>query len=276
MKPEPVRIARSPAYPTLEEIARDKSLLEKNIPSAWRSTAEITRLVALLLVSSFSACGKNEASVEKKQGASVVAPIFMHGDGRGATGCVVVSPPVFLSEEDAMRVIAEELSKEGVSLSDRNVEWGEVVIPGRYEDWSNGAFGGVMPPIVDKGVGTPLRVDGYDPQRRVGVEFVSDEEFSDLGGPGFPPNCQSSAKSYDFQETAGWVAKQVKEKGRNGIYFGTLYDPMSYKDLPNLDKGEEWEIRFKKLVEYRKEESLKLLRLQVKDFVDWLKAQGAL
>lgn len=52
---------------------------------------------------------------------AVVAPIFEHGEGRGATGCVVVNPPVFLSEQDAMQVIREELPKSGVSLSEGSV-----------------------------------------------------------------------------------------------------------------------------------------------------------
>ena len=35
-----------------------------------------------------------------------VAPVFIHGEGRGALGCVVVSPPVFLSEAEALEVLA--------------------------------------------------------------------------------------------------------------------------------------------------------------------------
>jgi hypothetical protein len=47
----------------------------------------------------------------------VVAPIFEHGEGRGATGCVVVTFPVFLSEEEAMQVIREELAEHGIDLT---------------------------------------------------------------------------------------------------------------------------------------------------------------
>ena len=42
---------------------------------------------------------------------AIVAPIFQHGEGRGATGCIVMSPPVFLSEEEALLVVREELGK---------------------------------------------------------------------------------------------------------------------------------------------------------------------
>ena len=47
---------------------------------------------------------------------AIVAPIFQHGEGRGATGCIVMSPPVFLSEEEALQVIREEMAAKGVQL----------------------------------------------------------------------------------------------------------------------------------------------------------------
>ncbi|HBO43451.1 MAG TPA: hypothetical protein DD670_05880, partial [Planctomycetaceae bacterium] len=47
----------------------------------------------------------------------VVAPVFEHGEGSGSTGCIVMTPPVFLSEEEAMQIIKDELAKHGIALS---------------------------------------------------------------------------------------------------------------------------------------------------------------
>jgi hypothetical protein len=47
---------------------------------------------------------------------AIVAPIFERGEGRGADGCMVMSPPVFLSEEAALQVIREEMAVKGVQL----------------------------------------------------------------------------------------------------------------------------------------------------------------
>ena len=78
-------------------------------------------------------------------GAAIVAPIFKHGEGRGATGCVAVSPPVFLSAEEALHVIKEELTQQGVNISDENVQFDSVSLPRKTlqmrEDWVSGQHG---------------------------------------------------------------------------------------------------------------------------------------
>ncbi len=309
MGPKPVRRVKVPAYPTRGQILANPSLLEKHVPEAWRLSSEITRAAALFLIASIPGCnqepiqdikapthhfqepsrrcnkenpspvaaaqpaprGRDSNKEPLKPRSSIVAPLFNHGNGRGSTGCIVVSPPVFLSEEEAMNVITDQLEKSGYSLSERNVPWNGVTIPSRREKWLLGNGNMDIDIVVDPDKNTPLNVDGYDPKRRIGVEFVSERDFFDLGGP----RSDSTVQRYNFKETAEWMNKQVKEKGEKGIYFGAFYDPMSYKDPPNLDKEKDWEARWKKLEECRKKESLRLLRRQVKDFVDWLKAHGA-
>ena len=53
-------------------------------------------------------------------------PIFAHGTGRSSYGCMSVAPPVFLSEEEAMQVIAEECAAQGIDIS------GEKTISGTF------------------------------------------------------------------------------------------------------------------------------------------------
>ena len=82
MEPKPVKRGRPPAYPTRREVL------------AGAASLGLVNLTGLRLVLAES--GEQRISV---------TPIFEHGTGRGATGCIVVSSPVFLSEEEAMQVI---------------------------------------------------------------------------------------------------------------------------------------------------------------------------
>jgi hypothetical protein len=69
-----------------------------------------------------------------------VAPIFEYGAGRAGDGCVVVNPPVFLSEQDAMQVIREELKKSGVVLGDEKVILPEISFSRHYKEWTGNFF----------------------------------------------------------------------------------------------------------------------------------------
>jgi hypothetical protein len=126
MNASPVTRYKVPRYPTRLEVQADTTLLEKHMPAAWKSHAEI--VTVLLATNSCSDFAQNPAPAVINEPA-VVAPIFVHGPGRGAVGCVVVNPPVFLYEQDAMQVIREELRKSGVKLSEAKVPLRAVKIP---------------------------------------------------------------------------------------------------------------------------------------------------
>src|SRR5208283_1150966 len=170
MNAQPVTRYRNPRYPTRLEVLADRTLLEKHLPPAWKSCAEMAGVVTLLLATN-SSLGFSQGRIKGVTGKpAVVAPIFAHGDGRGAVGCVVINPPVFLSEQDAMQVIREQLAKAGVALSAKHVALQDVVIPQRREDWSQ-AGGGPM--VAPAGEAKVFLLDALDPKKRVGVEFVS-------------------------------------------------------------------------------------------------------
>ncbi|MHC5053308.1 MAG: hypothetical protein ACYTKD_01175 [Planctomycetota bacterium] len=231
---------------------------------------------------------------------AVVAPIFEHGEGRGATGCVVVSPPVFLSEEEALQIITEELAANGVKMPERDlVLKGVAVSPRVYER-------GPEEPrekarlVEDKEAAGPLELDATDAGGEIAVEFVSRQDYSTLGGanPGRGRIASkpivnedgtisvsgggwgSSVSEYDFKDAAGWVSKAVASQGP-GLYFGAFYDPMTYterawssgrKALSKEERDSLWE----KAKADAAARSRALLREQVKDFVEWLKGQGVI
>lgn len=271
MEPKPVEQTRRPGYPTRREM--------------------LAGAASFVLV---NVAGIHVAFAEAALDGLHVAPIFEHGTGRGATGCVVVSPPVFLSEEQALQVIREELARHGIELKGADVVLEGVRIPQRFRNYESEEtderdLG--RDALIGWKRAKPLKVDGLDSQRRIAVEFVSKRHYYELGGvqesygshaldhadPSEFRGWYSSAQSYDFKGTAEFVAEQVKEQDTQPIFLGVFYDPQRE---PAAKKGEttlrEALQMPKKTLEERKEDSKKLLRQQAQDFVAWLKKEKAI
>lgn len=223
-----------------------------------------------------------------------MAPIFEHGKGRSAVGCEVINPPVFLSEQDAMQVILEELKKVGITQSD-----------------AAGALSDVSVPDSIQAEGSePMILEASDSKKKIGFSVVVMQTYFDLGGEISP----SSVQPYRYLDLAKRNRDSAEASARN-LYFGTFYDPaapetrVTFKDprtkydkkmadlhkklkktvAPALKKRmeEEYELLRKEMegeskafwekrLDVSKNESRRLLRLQVKDFVDWLKGQGVI
>jgi hypothetical protein len=289
MNSRPVTRYKTPRYPTRLEVLADHTLLEKHLPPAWKSCAEMAGVVTLLLAAN-SVTGVSQERMKSATGKpAVVAPIFAHGEGRGAVGCVVVNPPVFLSEQDAMQVIREQLTKAGVALSASHVALQDVVIPLYRQQWSQGDQ---RPKVVPTGDAKVFFLDALDPKKRVGVEFVSYDHYFDLGGE----QSASTVQDYDFKRIAAGVDKAVAQS--HDIYFGAFYDPMSSRQqntemqsrlrtlyderrkLTNTDKiaEKDAEIRhaYEEMNAAARAMSHALLEQQVRDFIDWLKGQGVI
>ena len=270
MESIPVKRYRRPAYPTRLEVLADPDLLAKHVPAAWLRRPELAGAVAVFLAA--NGCVKaGDKAPPASGGAAVVAPSFAHGEGQGATGCIAVAPPVFLSEEEALQVIVEVLGKAGVEVTERNVVMKEVVLSRREEtiervrgEWVDGTR-------ESPGTGRALSVDLVDGKRHIGVEFVSEADYFTLGGA----ESNSTAQGYDFKQVAKGVADAVGKKGK-GIYFGTFYDPISSVNWGSLHTEKDWKAALEAARTQGGAEAKRLLRLQVQDFVDWLKGQGVL
>jgi hypothetical protein len=260
MKAAPVRRHRRPAYPTKLEAQSDPSLLRKNVPPAWRAVPELAGAVALFVALETAGCRPGGKS-------PVVAPLFEHGEGRGSTGCVAVAPPVFLSEEEAIQVIREEASRQGLTLSRQPWQ-----VPGAQ--FADG----------------PASVDAVDLEKKVAVKFISETAHRDLARAKRDERflaplrglSLSSVHPYDLPEMGRYFAARVRRQGQGKIYLGTLYDPAIRlkpdRQEPNW-KGmtaEEAEAAWQKPRNEARAEAKRLLRLQVQDFVKWLQAQGAI
>jgi len=265
---KPVRRIGLPAYPTRAELLAEKDLLMGNVPRRWRCGKKMAGAAAFLLAANVVGCtdapspqksslpvrpptpatAKSQTAspktpiVRTRTLAAAVAPLFEHGEGRGATGCIVMTPAVFLSEEEAMKVIREELGKSGIRLQrDKPLE--DVVIC----DWN----------------GCPVRpttvVDGLDANSSVAVEFISKGDCIWLD----PSVGGSTAMSFDTKGVARYVAHQIRDQGLRWYHVGVFYDP-----APKWKSGRPFE----------ESESLAkdLLRQQARDFVAWLQERGVI
>lgn len=268
MKPAPVRRAKTPRYPTRLEIDSDPQLLA-SLPPTWRANPEIERLARLLLsatvAASASSAWAQDAQPTKapKRGsfAAVVAPLFEHGEGRGATGCVVVAPPAFLSEEEAQQIIAEELARHGLPAGTSGTTMSAVRVPERTQGKCRP--GGKDEPIYEKPeTASSLRIAYRNDDRKLAAAVVVKDRLQEMGGVqpgqsigknGRGSMCFSTVQSYDLKGTAAFVRTQAERQGR-GVYLGVFYDPATPK----------------------KATSRELLRQQVADFAEWLKGQGVI
>lgn len=213
MKHQPLRRYRTPGYPTKLEVSAHRDLLEEHWPEAWSKCVKLAGVAGLLL----AAGGCHE---------------------RGLSGCLVVVPPAFLSEEEALQVIVEEIGQAGVDISDTNVTLDELTV--RYES-------------------EPLEVDGWSETSNVAFEFVSRSDWP------YYREIHSVAESLN---------EQVAES-RGRLHFRAFYDPLT-EVSPIVSEGTDPQEQWEQATLTAKDGSKRLLREQVADFVDWLKAQGAI
>ncbi len=182
-----------------------------------------------------------------------IAPIFEYGIGVGARGCVMIAPPVFMSEDDARRVIEDEFRKQNIIISKRNILYSnEKVDTMNYYDREK-------PTDSRKFL---LELDGYSDNAKLGYQFVSFQDFlkshSSFGG---------TVVHYDIKKTAEYFRDEMwKRRKMNAAVF---YDPVHYAYYSD---SESYEVTDKKTVD----ESKELLRKQVRDFLEWAKYEGVL
>jgi len=266
MKLKKVKKYKKPDYPSKELFIVQPQLLGTSIPTRWlKSKALMGALMAFIVsgcrdnfysrqssqpaqeISPEKATAPSTAKVQKEE--AKIAPIFIHGDGQGATGCVVVSPPAFLSEAEGINIIFDELKKENISFEKR-----DIVLPNFFVQehctYHN----------KTKSVDHPFLFDGFSTKYKIGFKFISRDNYYQLG------RC-SSEMSVQSWDTIG-LAVELKDKladfnQANAVIF---YDPLL--TIPEDDSinpcqsGQEFRACHREL-----------LRNQVRDFIEWLKSE---
>jgi hypothetical protein len=245
MKVQPVKRYGGAAYPDKPSAAKQPGLLA-HTPERWQSKPVV--LAALTSLVGMTAAYQTQVAGGKAKAGSLVAPLFIHGEGRGTFGCEVVNPPVFLSEAEAREVVIEEAKRAGIQFKAGGPALAGVEVPARTSKDPKGT--------------TVLTADGFDAKRGVAFVVVSGKDAEDWTEPS-----GSSIDRYDSKKLAGEVVAKVKKSAAKGV-TATFYEPYSH---PNPDRRDWEKSRADALVKDREE-----LRKQVRDFVKWLKSQGVI
>jgi len=266
MEIKPLKRHDEPGFPT-RDILDDHPELLRRLPNRWRRSAVVgTALVAACGIVA-ARWGQTYARAADEP-VSKVAPVFQHGDGHGSFGCDAVSPPVFLAEDEARKVIADEFrlmqeeTKGKVEFTADGLVLKDVAIPETTLNWGGEKTGERK---------EDLKLDSWDAKGKIGFEYVSKDDYEQwLAKDG---GIISTAEYYDVIDAATRLRESlvaVKPEGAVAVF----YDPMlDYQDAyRNAGEKPNWETAGR--------DALLLdryaLREQVRDFVKWLKAEGVI
>jgi hypothetical protein len=263
MKLKPVKHYKPPNYPTQDYLLEHPELL-RLVPKRWQGNRVVlTALtaVALLMIS----CQGNTGRKSNR-----VAPIFVHGNGVGTYGCMVISPPVFFTESEACRIIQDEASLSGLNFAANALRLPDANIPvtRNFKSYTNDS-------CCESMQKHELSLDGYDRIHHIAYEFVSEEDFSEwkLNSNDLLPT--SSVWTYDYKNTANCLRLGLlkdKTKTTYGVFYepavseGAIFRKQWTEDSMKVKRHEYPKIDPK---QYNEEQ----LRLQVRDFIQWLKSE---
>lgn len=280
MKTKPILNYKTPNYPKIELVLSEPDVLLRNMPKTWQGNK---LLVTAMISFSLSACKFqteenvnlisneqiiNDASLkpvlqnkvnERIKDSSLVAPIFIHGDGVGVSGCVMIAPPVYLSEEDAMKIILNELKKKGISFNDKftgdsiNIKQKKVHYKNNPKKNEN--------PVYFSDETSKFYPDAYNKELNMILEFVSFKDYFKFGDE--EPEW-SSVSDYYIKTAAEKIRNTIKKQNKyNAVIF---YDPVGWGDR---DESSDWD----QMEKSGRKKAIDSLKFQVNDFIEWLKKQ---
>ncbi len=297
---------KQPVYPTRDKYILQPMLLNDCLPPSWGRKAVVAgALLAFVMAGSAGAdllSLKNKAGVEilrsvesyhallptgmnlpeyfgslkddngGNEEETKISPLFIHGKGAGSIGCVVISPPAFLSEADAKRIIEDEFRNAGIGFDFENYQpdgltVGKEQIFRTEEDREY--YESTKGEDVDDNI--PLVMNGYNREYNFGYCYVGTTEHDKYS----ENHSFTSLDSWHTKETAERIVDILKSDGRTNA--AVFYEPMNELDYRNYRNSQEPPLKVMEMVRSdAEEESKKLLRYQVQDFLEWARAEGVL
>ena len=210
-----------------------------------------------------------EASPAPSAGGPVIAPIFEHGDGRGTMGRSDAPTVAFLTEEEALAIIVNELNRHGVEIAECRVTLPDIVISRRVERKER--VGNTWETRIIEGEASPLEVDLYDGPRRIALEFVSVSDHDVLGGVRSP----SAVQECDLKGVARRLGESVGASSAD-LCFAALYDPATPRKVDEQAAAGDHHEALRAARRAAIAESDRLLRAQVRDLLRWLEEHNAI
>ncbi len=265
----PVRRYSQPRYPT-NRILQEHPELLRLIPKRWQGNRVL--IAALTGVCVLMTSSRALSASKPRTPASRVAPIFQHGDGVGSYGCIATAAPVFLSEDEARRIITDEGKRAGLTFAAgtstlKNVSAPLIEALDMQVTRKGEKLGKI--PAKYKTRKRDIKLDGEDKKRKISFEFVSLEDFDKWSVE--DPVMVASVAWHDILGTAALFRESLAKSKPQGTY-GVFYDPVYYTGFRFEEQGLSADAAARDKAE--REQAEKNLRAQVKDFVKWLKAQG--
>ncbi len=187
---------------------------------------------------------KNNASLGVMLSGLLILPLA--GCGVGQTAGEVAPPMNLLTEEDARQIIMDEAKKEGINfeVTDKEIKNIDLRFTGSYD--KDGKT------VVSEAAIT-FQLDGLDENKLVGFEFITGDDFYEWTEIAKE---QGKLEYCGFDEaTAAKDLQEAANKNVDNIIVGTFYNPT---DTMTVDESKE------------------ALRVQVKEFIEWLKAEGVI
>ena len=304
MRKKKIKNYRVPAYPVMDKAAVNPELLEK-VPKSWLEPSKLAVLAGLGLLSNVVSgenpvpadsktppvvqtpdTGMRKKSVEKQQQnpaaatKSVVVPMLkeaLKNDGRGAFGCVVVNPPSFLSEDEALDIIKKELSKVGLKLQE-DVTVKNILAPNPAKRSFYMSNEENIPPDIIK---TEYEFDFASNDGSILIEYISRHDYGEWKESN-KSGSWSSVSSYNFAKIAEKAADSFnKYDSQDKHVFGVFFDPLASVNIPypsdikdpRLKKLalEEYSRKIRNIAKLNKEKAGYLLKKQVEYFIQYLK-----
>ena len=192
---------------------------------------------------------------------SEITLTFLNFFKNDKVGCVMIAPPVYLSEADAMKIIFEELKKEGLTFEDKykgdslSIEFKKLVFS---EDTTIRNY-------VDRFSHTTkkrnLYPDAYNEKLNLLIQYVSFEDYEKYGDQEIP---WSSVYTFEIKKAAQKIRKAYLEEAQHGAVV--FYDPVGRTER-------KYRGNWKKMEKSGRENAVKMLKLQVADFIEWLKKE---
>jgi hypothetical protein len=244
MDPQPVPQASIPAYPTRRDfLAGATAFAAATFGGSWRIFAA-------------SPTG------------GVTASPTMGGVSRGSLACIAIMPPVYHSEEEAMSLIREELSKAGIQIIQEELSKAGVQLKTAANITLPQSPQGGFAAASSKPSAKSIPVKVMDPSKNIAVEITTSSKFNttakNLGWSSGIDDWCCQFITIDVPPTPGG-------NSRDKIYLGVFRDPTEYQIAPG-DRGASSSPASNKLTP----EQSAIIHRQVKVFVDWLEEQKAL
>lgn len=281
MEIKPVKQTEKPKYPLKTEI--NDEVLKKQIPKRWMQSPAAKIALGTLAAVTLAGCGPEPEPIVAGGTMAVapptettvsvspeilsgtpepiminVAPLFEHGEGRGAFGGDMASIPAFLSEDEALAVINEIAKGYGLEFTSNDAPvFDNVLQPSSCPNPPESIENSVVTKQPDKII--TLQTDFADIEHGIAIEFVSKGDVMEWRQ--WPVT--STVEVFDTKNSADQLNDSLEAAVHREYSFytvGVLYDPCEY----SKDEAE------------AKNQSIEQLKMQAKDFFEWLKNQGVI